>query len=251
MRCETPEHAIEAAETRFRAVSVVFLNRLVTDFTALTQEVKDQRDHSQELLGLFVVNFLSYGFFATHLMVNHDGVNDFPNVPDIHDYEMYISGGRFTRAFLKWLFGGYPTPFLEGMVAIIGLSVCGYFVARTLHIKGGVATVVCGSLYSTFPFIANTFAYLDWYPVTGPAFALCAFSIWAMTRNNLFLRLCSIPAFVFCGRCVPILRWLLRACSGRALHHFPSSNGVLSGRAQAHALGRDPFHDRVVLPMLQ
>ncbi len=141
------------------------------------------------LISAFVIGILDYMYMFTNRFLTFDSMWNMYS-----DQDMITSG----RQFLKWACGissYFDLPAVNGILAIIYLSVTAAILVHVFEIKGYFASVLAGGIFVTFPAISSAFCYT--YTIDGYMLAVLITTVAFVLMDRY--RFGWIPAILLIG----------------------------------------------------
>lgn len=140
----------------------------------------------------FILGFIAHGYAFLNGIFSHDDLMIFA---DSSEEQWKLTLGRFFVPIYRALRGGYNSPLLIGVLALVWISLSVYFCCRFFDIKSRAVTVAFSAVFTVnMTVIAQTASYL--YELDFDMFALlCAVlaaCLWKKGGKAMF----AVPLFV-------------------------------------------------------
>lgn len=141
----------------------------------------------------FIFGFVAHGYCFLNVLFSHDNLIIFA---DRSEEQWKLTLGRFFVPIYRALRGGYNSPLLIGVLALLWISLSVYFCCRFFDIKSRAVTAAVSAVFTVnLTVIAQASTYL--YELDFDMFALlCAVLaayLWKKGGKALF----AVPLFVF------------------------------------------------------
>lgn len=137
------------------------------------------RDHKVPLITSLLVGMLCYAYAFTNKLVNHD------EVQCLFSKGATVTSGRWVLGALDTLFPNYSMPLVNGLLALVFLSIAICVIINILSIRSKTLQAVLAGCVIAFPSLIGTFAYMFTVHAFALSFLLAVVSVWFVCRDRL------------------------------------------------------------------
>ena len=117
----------------------------------LVKKLKPQ--HKTAFLSAFIIGLLTHLYAMTNNFLTYD------SMWNIYSDQDMITSGRQFLTYACSVGSYFDLPMINGLLAIIWLSISAALIVECFNIEGKVLPVIAGGLMVTFPSVSSTFAY--------------------------------------------------------------------------------------------
>lgn len=157
---------------------------------------KFYKENKQLLIGLFILAILAFGFFGTNLILNIDGINDFPMNDMAQGYKTHLAMGRWGWALMSTIFSYMPIPFFLVIVNCLLLTISAVYINKIFKIQNKIYQFIVGAILICFPYAANIFCYLQWHFIYGIGVFIIIYGLYRLQTSKNIIDV-IIPIFLF------------------------------------------------------
>lgn len=142
------------------------------------------------LLSSIIVGFLSYMFFFTNKLLNHDEA-----------YSLFTKGstaslGRWFLMLADSIFPNFSMPWIYGVITICLIAIATCLIVHMFQIRSKLIQGLLAAIITAFPSLLSLMAYMFTSSAYSLAFLLAVLAAWLVTRWNKWCYLFAIGCMV-------------------------------------------------------
>lgn len=153
-----------------------------------------EKQYKQAFFGTFVAGLLTHMYMLTNKLPNHDYVYN------IHGDQFYwpLSIGRWVLNLFAGLSSDFYLPWVNGVLAILWLSVAAGIVVAVLELKNAVPVLLCSALLAAYPALTDTMGYLFTVDAYMAGLLLSVLAVWFWEKKS------GIARWFGCAVCIAL-----------------------------------------------